>query len=85
MKIKRYILFSGDNYYPSGGWDDYDVSFDTIDQARGSIKIKPFRRSDDVLCKSYVIGDRVFDWYQLIDLNTGKEIDLFPEPTETYI
>ncbi len=85
MKAKRYMLFSGDNYYPQGGWDDHDGSFDTINEARELIKIEPRRRSDGVLYLIYIIDERAFDWYQLIDLNTGKEINLFPNSIESYI
>jgi hypothetical protein len=31
--MKRYILFSGDYYYPSGGWNDAKGDFDTIEEA----------------------------------------------------
>lgn len=31
--MKRYLLFAGDNYYPSGGWSDFIGSFDTVEQA----------------------------------------------------
>ncbi len=31
--IKRFVVFSGDRYYPSGGWRDYQASYDTLDAA----------------------------------------------------
>ena len=31
--MRRYLLFSGDNYYPSGGWRDYKGAFTTINDA----------------------------------------------------
>ena len=31
--MKRYWLFAGDNYYPSGGMTDYVDQFDTINEA----------------------------------------------------
>jgi hypothetical protein len=30
---KRYLLFGGDIYYPTGGWDDFAGDFDTADAA----------------------------------------------------
>lgn len=30
---KRYLLFVFYDYYPSGGWDDFAGSFDTIENA----------------------------------------------------
>jgi len=31
--MKRYLVFKGDQYYPSGGWADFADSFDTLDDA----------------------------------------------------
>ena len=36
MKLKRFLVFSGDYYYPSGGWHDFHGSFDTLEEANGS-------------------------------------------------
>lgn len=31
--MKRFLLFTGDNYYPSGGWGDFQKDFDTLEEA----------------------------------------------------
>lgn len=31
--MKQFLLFGGDNYYPSGGWGDFKGSFDTVSEA----------------------------------------------------
>lgn len=31
--MKRYLVFHGDVYYASGGWDDFIGSFDVLDEA----------------------------------------------------
>jgi hypothetical protein len=31
--MKRYLLFTGNQYYPSGGWSDFKGSFDTVEEA----------------------------------------------------
>jgi hypothetical protein len=31
--MKRYLLFCFNDYYPSGGFNDFENSFDTIDEA----------------------------------------------------
>lgn len=36
--MKRYLLFSGEDYYPDGGWVDFDDSFDTPEEAMASRK-----------------------------------------------
>ncbi len=33
MNKYRYLLFSGHDYYPSGGWSDFKGSFATIEDA----------------------------------------------------
>lgn len=32
--MKRYLLFSGDFYYPSGGWMDFIQDFDSLGEAK---------------------------------------------------
>lgn len=32
--MKRFLVFSGDHYYPGGGWSDFKGSYDTADEAR---------------------------------------------------
>lgn len=41
--MKRYLLFSGDDYYPCGGWDDFEGDFDTLEE---SLKLTK-KHSDD--------------------------------------
>ncbi len=60
MKIKRYLLFTYDTYYPGGGWSDCAGSFDTLDEIREHLK------NQDYKC----------DHEEVIDLETGKEIEL---------
>lgn len=31
--MKRYLLFSGEQYYPGGGWTDFGGDFDTVEEA----------------------------------------------------
>jgi hypothetical protein len=31
--MRRYLLFGGDTYYPIGGWDDYQGSYNDIYEA----------------------------------------------------
>ncbi len=35
--MKRFVVFKFDQYYPSGGWNDFTGSFDTVEEARASI------------------------------------------------
>ena len=36
--MKKFLLFMGDVYYPSGGWEDFKGAFATIEDARAQIK-----------------------------------------------
>ncbi len=29
----RFLLFAGSDFYPSGGWDDFVCSYETLEQA----------------------------------------------------
>lgn len=40
MKLKRYLTFSYDAYYPGGGWSDFVSSHDTIDEAMAAGRAK---------------------------------------------
>ena len=56
--MERYALFCGMNYYPSGGWGDFEQSFGSVEESEDYIlnmSSKP-------------------DWWQIIDLTTGKEV-----------
>lgn len=33
--MTRYLVFSGDKYYPSGGLSDFHTSFESLEQAIG--------------------------------------------------
>ena len=39
--MKQFLLFAGDQYYPSGGWGDFKGSFDTIAEARAAERALP--------------------------------------------
>jgi hypothetical protein len=50
MNTKRYLLFSFDGYYPSGGWDDFVKDFDSLDEAKDH-----FKTADDMCEFAHVI------------------------------
>lgn len=59
MALKRFILFRCDYYYPSGGWNDFVGSFDTLEEAN-NIALKNFKSNNE--------------WFHIIDLNTLTEV-----------
>jgi len=52
--MKRYLLFCGSNYYPNGGMNDCDGSFDTIEEALEALNKKEWSK----------------DWYHIVDRQT---------------
>jgi hypothetical protein len=59
-----YALFAGDNYYPCGGWEDFQGFFDSLEEAQSVISFeKP-------------VGDKccVYDWAHIVDLEQGKVV-----------
>lgn len=61
--MNRYILFSGDDYYPSGGMKDFRGFFDTKEEAMEHFegwKKKSIWESD---------------WHQIFDTETQKTED----------
>jgi endonuclease IV len=59
--MKRYLLFLGDTYYPRGGWGDYQMDFDTLEEAKqyGEVN-RPHA-----------------DWCHVVDATTGKTTYLY--------
>jgi len=55
--MKRYLLFCGDRYYPSGGWEDFKGSFNSIEDAIAAAQ--GFAETHD----SFL----VCDWYHVVD------------------
>ena len=53
--MKRFSVFAGDYYYPSGGMDDFLDSFDELEVAKNY--------ADNIKdCTN-----RKYDWYQIYD------------------
>jgi hypothetical protein len=41
--MKRFLLFSYDDYYPCGGWNDFDGDFDTVEAAKEYVLAQPYK------------------------------------------
>jgi hypothetical protein len=57
--MKRFLLFAGDTYYPSGGWRDFQGDYESVEDAFRSLARK---RSS-------------FEWYQVVDWKTREIVD----------
>lgn len=58
--MKQFLFFAGDHYYPSGGWDDFRDSFDTVEEI------------NEYWLKC--LNEKVYDWGHTIDMHTGKMV-----------
>ena len=59
--MKRFLLFAGDHYYASGGWNDFKGDFDDVSEAKKWIEMN----------KGYL-----FDWAHAIDTLTKEYITI---------
>lgn len=64
--MKRYLLFHGYIYYPAGGWDDFEESFDTLDDAKAYVEKN--RPNETYSSWGW------YHWYHIIDSQTNEKI-----------
>ena len=50
----KYLLFAFDNYYPNGGINDFQGSFETVEEAQQFYK------------KGHNTSGEKYDWYQIV-------------------
>lgn len=62
--MKRFLVFGGAIYYPSGGWDDFQVGFETMAEAREAV-------ATNQLLPGW---GGAWHWWHIVDLETGKKI-----------
>ncbi len=70
IKIKRYLVTAGDDYYPSSGSGNWKKSFDDLDIATEFAKSLANE-------KSYFTYR--YDWVMIIDLFDFSETDVKPK------
>lgn len=63
VEVERFVLFVGAVYYPCGGWGDFESSHATAEAA----ELNGYKVCND---PSGIQND----WFQVIDLHTGKEV-----------
>lgn len=60
--MKYFLLIAGINYYPSSDTGDWKKTFHTREEAEAAVRKVPSR------CFGYVIDDREYEWYEIVDL-----------------
>ena len=61
----RYLLFAGEEYYPTGGWYDYRAGYPTLDEARAAGEDLLDRKIDPPYSST-------FEWFHVADCETGR-------------
>lgn len=59
--MKHYLVFAYDAYYPCGGWNDFQASFDTLEEAKAYVD-GPHEYN--------------YGFWSVIDSFTGKEVEI---------
>jgi len=59
---KPFALFAGFNYYPMGGWGDFQGVFDSIEEA---VRAESAKEG---------LAGLSWDWSHIIDLRTQQEV-----------
>lgn len=55
--MKRYLLFIIEEYYPSGGWNDLEAGFDTLEEVKQAVEqLEPCHHQ----------------WYDIVDTEKGE-------------
>lgn len=67
--MKRYLLFTGPNDYPKGGFEDFEGSFDTIDEA-----LAAYQSNCDLWVDAGGVEENM-DWYHIFDLCNYQIVD----------
>lgn len=55
--MKQFLLFAGYRYYPRGGYEDFQDSFETEEEARLASKV--------------LLEEQSMDWYHIVNTETG--------------
>jgi hypothetical protein len=54
--MTRYLVFLGDDYYPKGGWRDFQGAFDTLREAQALVQQR--------------LRERGWMWAHIVDTET---------------
>lgn len=69
---KRFLLFAGERYYPSGGWNDFVLDFDTAEDAAFAGRSLAERRREQEN-----LGH--FSWWHVVDSQTLRVVYARPQ------
>lgn len=68
--MKRYLIFAMDHYYPEGGFNDFVISFDTLQECTQWVKECKKRAIEEECPREYLIDIKTyntFEFYHIVD------------------
>ena len=71
---RRYLVFAGPAYFPSGGWDDFRGSIDSLDDIYPFLKTSAASTYDDWVFNEDGSVDWKMFWAHVIDSETLERI-----------
>lgn len=74
--MKRYLVFFGTHYYPSGGMDDFLNDFDSIKECKNAIdnRIKKGFNTDWDSLEEHIQYQWEYSWPHIYDTETRKKV-----------
>lgn len=64
--MKRYLVFTGECYYPSGGWEDFHSDYDELSTA--------------IQIAQNIDANHEYSWSHVVDTDSMKIIENKPTP-----
>jgi hypothetical protein len=66
--MKKFLLITGDHYYPRSGTDNWIGCFTTREEAENAIIKEPFEYKGKTLYRYKTNDENYVDWYEIVDL-----------------
>ena len=67
IRLNRFLLFAGEDYYPLAGWNTFINSYNSLDDAMSGIVKIDFRE--------YTINGDSYNWFEVVDLVKGVPVE----------
>lgn len=81
--MKRYILFSGDEYYASGGWDDFSATSDSLDELKAMVTYQTFNSYTYMIINGEQSDSPSGQWMHIVDTETMQVV--FRDETNNHV
>jgi hypothetical protein len=73
--MHRFLVFGGDYYYPCGGWEDFQDSFDSFEEAQNLAR--KLIEGEEVNTHGYIYYSSICEWAHIVDAATSMKLESF--------